>query len=681
MRARPAHRGADPGRRARQPGAPVRARLLGAAAPPEGGRARPGGVPERGAARAAVRAPRSRSARAAALPQRRHRRVPAGRRHRRVLLHRGQPAHPGRAHGHRGASPASTWSRRRSASPRARASATPESGVPRAGGDPHQRARPAVPHHHRGPGEQLHPGLRPITAYRSAGRLRHPARRRHRLRRRRHLAVLRLAAGEGHRLGADARGDHRAHAPRAAGVPHPRRGDQPALPRPAHHAPALRAAATTPRASSTRRPELFQCAAASATARRASSRFIGRRHRQRPPGDRAAGREPAHVAPRRRCRRGPLPRAARRARKQMLDELGAEGFAQWMLAQQRVLLTDTTHARRAPVAAGHAHAHARHERDRAVLRAACCRSCSRWSAGAGPPSTSPCASCSEDPWERLALLRERMPNLLLQMLLRSANAVGYTNYPDNVVRYFVAQAADGRRRRVPHLRLAQLGREHARRDRRGAARPASCARRRSATPATCSDPHETKYDLDYYVELARELEAAGTHVLGIKDMAGLCQPRAAYTLVKALKEEVGLPMHFHTHDTSGIAAASVLAAVDAGRRCRRRGDRCHERAHLAAEPRLDRRGAALRRRATPASTPATCARSPRYWEQVRTPVRRLRERHARRRLRGLRARDAGRAVHQPARAGALARARGRALAGGRRAPTPTSTRCSATSSR
>src|SRR6202034_2328052 len=79
-----------------------------------------------------------------------------------------------------------------------------------------------------------------------------------------------------------------------------------------------------------------------------------------------------------------------------------------------------------------------------------------------------------------------------------------------------------------------------------------------------SDPHEKKYTLDYYLKLARELKAAGTHVLGVKDMGGLCRPGAAYTLVKALKEEIGLPVHFHTHDTSGIGAASVLAAVEAG---------------------------------------------------------------------------------------------------------------------
>ncbi len=95
-------------------------------------------------------------------------------------------------------------------------------------------------------------------------------------------------------------------------------------------------------------------------------------------------------------------------------------------------------------------------------------------------------------------------------------------------------------------------------------RAANCARRRICYTGNLSDPREKKYTLDYYLSLARELKAAGTHVLGIKDMAGLCRPRAAYALVKALKEEIGLPVHFHTHDTSGIGAASVLAAVAAG---------------------------------------------------------------------------------------------------------------------
>jgi pyruvate carboxylase len=170
---------------------------------------------------------------------------------------------------------------------------------------------------------------------------------------------------------------------------------------------------------------------------------------------------------------------------------------------------------------------------------------------------------NECPWERLQAFRDAMPNLLLQMLLRSANAVGYTNYPDNVVKYFVRQAAAGgidlfrvfdSLNWVENMRVAiDAVRETGR-----LCEAAICY------TGNLSDPRRTKYDLKYYVSRARELKAAGAHILGIKDMAGLCQPRAAYTLVKTLKEEIGLPIHFHTHDTSGIAAASVLAAVDAG---------------------------------------------------------------------------------------------------------------------
>ena len=169
----------------------------------------------------------------------------------------------------------------------------------------------------------------------------------------------------------------------------------------------------------------------------------------------------------------------------------------------------------------------------------------------------------EDPWQRLAQLRERMPNLLLQMLLRSANAVGYANYPDNVVRFFVKRAADtgidvfrifDSLNWVENMRVAI---------------DAVLETGRLCEAAICytgnlSDPHEKKYTLDYYLRLARELKSAGAHVLGVKDMAGLCRPRAAHALVSALKQEIGLPVHFHTHDTSGISAASVLAAIDAG---------------------------------------------------------------------------------------------------------------------
>ena len=270
----------------------------------------------------------------------------------------------------------------------------------------------------------------------------------------------------------------------------------------------------------------------------------------------------------------------------------------------------------------------------------------------------------EDPWRRLALLREQMPNLLLQMLLRSANAVGYANYPDNVVRFFVARAAAGgvdvfrifdSLNWVENMRVAI---------------DAVLESGKLCEAAICytgnlSNPHEKKYTLDYYLKIARELKAAGTHVLAIKDMAGLCRPRAAYSPGQGAeggdRPAGALPHARHQRHRRRPRAGGGGRR----RRCRRRGDRCHERAHLAAEPRLDHRGAALRR----ARCRHRCrqpARDLRLLGAGAPPVLRLRERHARRRLGGLRARHARRAVHQPARAGALAGDRGCALAGGRR---------------
>jgi len=169
----------------------------------------------------------------------------------------------------------------------------------------------------------------------------------------------------------------------------------------------------------------------------------------------------------------------------------------------------------------------------------------------------------EDPWNRLAALRERVPNIPLQMLLRASNAVGYTNYPDNVVRFFVARAAEvgvdifrvfDSLNWVDNLRVAMDA----------VLESGALCEAAICYTGDILDPAKSKYDLAYYVSLARELEAAGAHVLGIKDMAGLCKPEAARRLVKALREEVGIPIHFHTHDTSGASAASVLAAAEAG---------------------------------------------------------------------------------------------------------------------
>src|SRR5688572_2762213 len=248
--------------------------------------------------------------------------------------------------------------------------------------------------------------------------------------------------------------------------------------------------------------------------------------------------------------------------KQKLDELGPEKFAAWMLEEKRVLLTDTTMR--------DAHQSLLATRFRTHDMKAIAPYYSQlmpdlfsvecWGGATFDVSMRFLWEC---PWERLHAFREAMPNLLLQMLLRSANAVGYTNYPDNVVQYFVRQAAQSgidlfrvfdSLNWVDNMRVAI----DAVRDSGKLCEAAICY------TGNLSDPRQTKYDLKYYLKLARELKSAGAHILGIKDMAGLCQPKAAYTLVKALKDEIGLPVHFHTHDTSGIAAASVLAAIDAG---------------------------------------------------------------------------------------------------------------------
>ena len=170
---------------------------------------------------------------------------------------------------------------------------------------------------------------------------------------------------------------------------------------------------------------------------------------------------------------------------------------------------------------------------------------------------------SEDPWERLSRLRIAAPNILLQMLLRASNAVGYTNYPDNVVRYFVQQAAS---QGVDIFRvfdsLNAVGNMRVAMD--AVIESGSLCEGTICYSGDLFSPSDNKYSLDYYLKLARQLEKAGAHILGIKDMAGVCKPRAAFALVHALRQEIGLPVHFHTHDTSGISAASVLAAIAAG---------------------------------------------------------------------------------------------------------------------
>jgi pyruvate carboxylase len=300
--------------------------------------------------------------------------------------------------------------------------------------------------------------------------------------------------------------------------------------------------------------------------------------------------------------------------KQKLDELGAEGFAKWMLAQERVFITDTTMRdahqsllatrMRQPdltaIAPYYAH----------MLPQLFSVEC--WG---GATFDVAMRFLKEDPWSRLEQFRAAMPNLLLQMLLRSANAVGYTNYPDNVVRAFVKQAAisgvDVFRvfdslNWVENMRVAI----DAVRETGKLCEAAICY------SGNLSSPKETKYTLDYYLKMGRELKAAGTNILGIKDMAGLCQPNAAYTLVKALKDELKIPVHFHTHDTSGIAAASVLAAVAAG--CDAVDGAIDAMSGLTSQPNLGSIIEALRYAPRdPGIDHAAVRAISMYWEQVR----------------------------------------------------------------
>jgi pyruvate carboxylase len=255
---------------------------------------------------------------------------------------------------------------------------------------------------------------------------------------------------------------------------------------------------------------------------------------------------------------GPIPPGTR----QRLLELGPRKFAEWTLRQKRLLITDTTwrdahqslmatRVRTYDMLAG---------ADALARRVPQLFSLEMWG---GATFDTAMRFLSEDPWERLRQLRARVPNICFQMLFRGANAVGYTNYPDHVVAGFVRHtAASGMDifrvfdslNYLPNLRVAMeaINETHA------VCEAAICY------TGDILDDRRAKYNLTYYVKLARELERMGAHFLALKDMAGLCRPYAALKLIRALKEEIGLPVHFHTHDTSGIAAASVLRAADAG---------------------------------------------------------------------------------------------------------------------
>ena len=246
----------------------------------------------------------------------------------------------------------------------------------------------------------------------------------------------------------------------------------------------------------------------------------------------------------------------------LLQEQGAKAVADWMLAQDRLLLTDTT------MRDGHQSLLATRMRSIDMIRVAPAYahnvpqlfSVECWG---GATFDVAYRFLQECPWQRLRELRAAMPNLLTQMLLRASNGVGYTNYPDNVVQEFVRQAAEtgvdvfrvfDSLNWVENMRVAMDA----------VIDTGKICEGTICYTGNILDPDRAKYDLKYYVSMAKEMEKAGAHILGLKDMAGLLKPAAARQLITALKDEVSIPIHFHTHDTSGIAGGTILAAANAG---------------------------------------------------------------------------------------------------------------------
>jgi len=248
--------------------------------------------------------------------------------------------------------------------------------------------------------------------------------------------------------------------------------------------------------------------------------------------------------------------------KQILDGQGPKALADWMASQQRVLLTDTT------MRDAHQSLLATRMRSIDMIRVAPAYAANlpqllSLECWGGATFDVAYRFLQECPWQRLRDIRAGVPNIMLQMLLRGANGVGYTNYPDNVIKGFVKQAAEtgvdlfrvfDSLNWVENMRVAM---------------DAVLEIDKVCEGTICYtgdilNPNRAKYSLKYYVDMAKQLRDAGAHIIGVKDMAGLLKASAARPLFTALKEEVGLPIHFHTHDTSGASIATCLVAAEVG---------------------------------------------------------------------------------------------------------------------
>ena len=249
--------------------------------------------------------------------------------------------------------------------------------------------------------------------------------------------------------------------------------------------------------------------------------------------------------------------------KDYLTKHGPEKFAEWMRQQKRLLITDTTmrDAHQSLLAARMRSVDQLEVADAIAQHGDKLFSLECWG---GATFDTSMRFLHENPFKRLRRLRERIPNICFQMLLRGANGVGYSNYPDNVIRGFIKHSAESGMdifrvfdslNYLPNLKVAMDSiRKHTN---------SVCEATICYTGDILSSDRD-KYTLKYYVEMAKELEIMGAHILALKDMSGLCHPNAAYKLIKALRKEIAIPVHFHTHDSSGIAGASIIKAAEAG---------------------------------------------------------------------------------------------------------------------
>ncbi|MGZ0656631.1 pyruvate carboxylase [Coraliomargarita sp. W4R72] len=249
--------------------------------------------------------------------------------------------------------------------------------------------------------------------------------------------------------------------------------------------------------------------------------------------------------------------------KDYLTKHGPEKFAEWTRKQKRLLITDTTmrDAHQSLLAARMRSSDQLEVADAIAQHGDKLYSLECWG---GATFDTSMRFLHENPFKRLRRLRERIPNICFQMLLRGANGVGYSNYPDNVIRGFIKHSAEcgmdifrvfDSLNYLPNLKVAM---DSIRKDTNSVCEATICY------TGDILNTDRDKYTLEYYVDMAQELEKMGAHIIALKDMSGLCHPHAAYKLIKALRAAVALPVHFHTHDSSGIAGASIIKAAEAG---------------------------------------------------------------------------------------------------------------------